>query len=164
MVNCFKISGKVVDKKIPCKRLTRMCILYILCMHRAKGENRMNLVISNASNLPIYEQIVSQIKGLILSGALKEGDMLPSIRGLAKDLRISVITTKRAYDELEREGLICTVAGKGCFVASRNREWIREEVLRKIEEHLQQIAALATQAGISSEELCEMLRTLGMEE
>ena len=152
MVNCFKISGKVVDKEISCKRLTRMYILYILCMYREKGENRMNLVISNASNLPIYEQIVSQIKGLIL------------IRALAKDLRISVITTKRAYDELEREGLICTVAGKGCFVASRNREWIREEVLRKIEEHLQQIAALATQAGISSEELCEMLRTLGMEE
>lgn len=124
----------------------------------------MDIILTNAGGQPIYDQIVSQVKAQILSGKLKEGDALPSLRALAKDLRISVITTKRAYDELEREGLICTVAGKGCFVASRNREWIREEVLRKIEEHLQQIAALATQAGISGEELCEMLRTLGMEE
>ena len=124
----------------------------------------MDIILTNAASQPIYDQIVSQVKAQILSGKLKEGDALPSLRALAKDLRISVITTKRAYDELEREGLICTVAGKGCFVASRNREWIREEVLRKIEEHLQQIAALATQAGISGEELCEMLRTLGMEE
>lgn len=124
----------------------------------------MNLIISNASGLPIYEQIVSQIKQRILSGELREGDMLPSIRGLAKDLRISVITTKRAYDELEREGMICTVAGKGCFVAARNREWIREEMLREIEEHLQRISQLAVQAGIDGEELCDMLRTLRMEE
>ena len=77
---------------------------------------------------------------------------------------ISVITTKRAYDELEREGLICTVAGKGCFVAARNPQWVREEMLRRIEEHLQQISQLAAQAGISGEELCDMLRTLRMEE
>lgn len=124
----------------------------------------MNLIISNDSGLPIYEQIVSQIKACILSGELTEGEMLPSIRGLAKDLRISVITTKRAYDELEREGLICTVAGKGCFVAARNPQWVREEMLRRIEEHLQQISQLAAQAGISGEELCDMLCTLRMEE
>lgn len=144
--------------------LTSLCFLYILYMNKMKGENGMNLIISNASGLPIYEQIVSQIKQRILSGELREGDMLPSIRGLAKDLRISVITTKRAYDELEREGMICTVAGKGCFVAARNREWIREEMLREIEEHLQRISQLAVQAGIDGEELCDMLRTLRMEE
>lgn len=124
----------------------------------------MELVISNASNLPIYEQIVEGIKRHISSGALQEGDMLPSIRALAKDLRISVITTKRAYEELEREGFIYTVAGKGCFVAARSREWMREDLLRQIEEHLQELSRLATAAGVSGEELCRMLRTLNEEE
>ena len=124
----------------------------------------MELVISNASNLPIYEQIVEGIKRHILSGELREGDMLPSIRALAKDLRISVITTKRAYEELEREGFIYTVAGKGCFVAARSREWMREDLLRQIEEHLQELSRLATAAGVSGEELCCMLRTLCEEE
>ena len=124
----------------------------------------MELVISNASNLPIYEQIVEGIKRHISSGALREGDMLPSIRALAKDLRISVITTKRAYEELEREGFIYTVAGKGCFVAARSREWMREDLLRQIEEHLQELSRLATAAGVSGEELCCMLRTLCEEE
>lgn len=124
----------------------------------------MNLIISNASGLPIYEQIVTQIKGRILSGALEEGEMLPSIRALAKDLRISVITTKRAYDELEREGLICTVAGKGCFVAARNPEWVREGLLREIEGHMQKIAQLSVQAGIRGDELCEMFHALGLED
>ena len=124
----------------------------------------MELVISNASNLPIYEQIVEGIKRHISSGALREGDMLPSIRALAKDLRISVITTKRAYEELEREGFIYTVAGKGCFVAARSREWMREDLLRQIEEHLQELSRLATAAGGSGEELCRMLRTLCEEE
>ena len=124
----------------------------------------MDIIISNSSGKPIYEQITSQIKQKIMQGELKEGDALPSMRLLAKDLHISVITTKRAYDELEREGLICTVAGKGCFVAARNPQWVREEMLRRIEEHLQQISQLAAQAGISGEELCDMLRTLRMEE
>ena len=124
----------------------------------------MELVISNASNLPIYEQIVEGIKRHISSGALQEGDMLPSIRALAKDLRISVITTKRAYEELEREGFIYTVAGKGCVVAARSREWMREDLLRQIEEHLQELSRLATAAGVSGEELCRMLRTLCEEE
>ena len=124
----------------------------------------MELVISNASNLPIYEQIVEGIKRHISSGELREGDMLPSIRALAKDLRISVITSKRAYEELEREGFIYTVAGKGCFVAARSREWMREDLLRQIEEHLQELSRLATAAGVSGEELCRMLRTLCEEE
>ena len=124
----------------------------------------MELVISNASNLPIYEQIVEGIKRHISSGALREGDMLPSIRALAKDLRISVITTKRAYEELERGGFIYTVAGKGCFVAARSREWMREDLLRQIEEHLQELSRLATAAVVSGEELCRMLRTLNEEE
>ncbi|MDD7174248.1 MAG: GntR family transcriptional regulator [Clostridiales bacterium] len=124
----------------------------------------MNLIISNTSGKPIYEQIVSQIKRLIVSGELAPGEMLPSIRSLAKDLRISVITTKRAYDELEREGLIVTAAGKGSFVAERNAEWLREDVLRKIEDHLQQISQLAAQIGLSGDDLCEMLQTLRLEE
>ena len=120
----------------------------------------MDIVLSNASSAPIYEQIATQIKDQIVAGTLGPGHLLPSIRALAKDLRISVITTKRAYDELEREGLVCTVAGKGCFVAARNREWIREELLRQIETHLEKVAELAAQADVSGEELCEMLRAL----
>lgn len=124
----------------------------------------MELIISNTSDKPIYEQIVVQIKQHILSGALKEGDMLPSIRALAKDLRISVITTKRAYEELEREGFIYTAAGRGCFVASRSSEWVKEDLLRKIETHLQEAARLAAMAGIDGEQLCTMLRLLSEEE
>ena len=124
----------------------------------------MELIISNASNQPIYEQIVQQIKQHILTGTLAEEEMLPSIRALAKDLRISVITTKRAYEELEREGFIYTVAGKGCFVAGRSSEWVREDLLRKIEAHLLEAAHLAALAGIGREELGGMLALLWEEE
>lgn len=124
----------------------------------------MDIVIKNYSGQPIYEQIYTQIKDLILSGTLEEGDALPSIRGLAKDLRISVITTKRAYDELEREGFVNTVAGKGCFVAGTNRELIREENLKKIEAHLKAIGQLAKSCGITNGELIEMFRILEVEE
>lgn len=120
----------------------------------------MNLIISNASKLPIYEQIVTQLRQKIATGELVPGEMLPSIRTLAKDLRISVITTKRAYDELEHQGLIVTAAGKGCFVAERNPEWIREDILRRIEEHMREIARLAGQIGVSGEALCDMFATL----
>ena len=96
----------------------------------------MNIVISNKDDRPIYEQIVSQFKEMIISGKLKSGEALPSIRALAKDLRISVITTKRAYEELERDGFIETVAGKGSFVAEQNTEAIKEEKLKAIENHL----------------------------
>ncbi len=96
----------------------------------------MNIIISNANNQPIYEQIYVQIKSFIISGDLKEGDLLPSIRNLAKDLRISVITTKRAYDELEKDGYIYSVAGKGSYVAQKNTEILREAHLKEIEEHI----------------------------
>ncbi len=118
----------------------------------------MNIFIDNRSGLPIYDQIYSQIKSQIISGALDADEALPSIRGLAKELRISVITTKRAYDELEKEGFIYTIAGKGCFVAPKNTELLREENLRKIEEHMSEIIMLSHSCGLSGEELLDMLR------
>lgn len=124
----------------------------------------MNVFINNKSGQPIYEQIYSQIKSSIISGELKEDELLPSIRNLAKDLRISVITTKRAYDELEREGFVYTVAGKGCFVAGRNTELIREENLRRIEAHLQSISELAQTCGLSKKDIIEMFEILTEEE
>ena len=120
----------------------------------------MDIIISNADNSPIYEQIYRQIKSGILRGSLQEGDMLPSIRALAKDLRISVITTKRAYDELEKDGYIHTVAGKGCFVAEKNTELIREENLRQLEEHLRSAAELAAACGLSRAETADLLELL----
>ena len=117
----------------------------------------MNLWIDNKSGIPIYEQIFTQIKGQIVSGELAENAPLPSIRNLAKDLRISVITTKRAYDELERAGFVYTVPAKGCFVAPRNIELVREEHLRRIEEYLREAVELARAAQVSREELMEML-------
>ena len=123
----------------------------------------MDLIISNASDQPIYEQIFSQLKNNIISGKLKEGDPLPSIRALAKDLRISVITTKRAYDELERAGYINTVAGKGCFVAEKNIEVIREAHLKEIEMHMQRIVELAASLNMSEDEIIEMYRVIRTE-
>lgn len=117
----------------------------------------MNIIISNASGKPIYEQIKEQIKSLIISGVLQEGDALPSMRLLAKELRISVITTKRAYEDLERDGFIVTMTGKGSFVARKNVEFIREEQLRKVEACLQEAADLAKAGGISLEEVTEIL-------
>ena len=116
----------------------------------------MLILIDNKSGAPIYDQIFTQIKGHILSGGLKQDEALPSIRGLAKDLRISVITTKRAYEELERAGFIYTVPGKGSFVAAKNQELLREEHLKKIEEHMTAIADLARGAGLGRGEVLEM--------
>lgn len=116
----------------------------------------MLILIDNKSGAPIYDQIFNQIKGHILSGELKQDEALPSIRGLAKDLRISVITTKRAYEELERAGFIYTVPGKGSFVAAKNKELLREEHLKKIEEHMTAIADLARGAGLGRGEVLEM--------
>lgn len=121
---------------------------------------RLTILISNSDSRPIYEQITSQIKNLIISGELKSGDALPSMRFLAKELRISVITTKRAYEELERGGFIETVAGKGSFVAGMNTDFIREEHLRIAEEHLQQAVDAAKSAGISKTELIGTLEML----
>lgn len=124
----------------------------------------MEIFISNSSNIPIYDQICKSIKDLIISGKLDSGEALPSIRNLAKDLRISVITTKRAYEELEREGYIDTIPGKGCFVAERGIEMLKEANLMKIEEHMQSIAKLAISCHLTNEDLMEMFRTLLKEE
>ena len=123
----------------------------------------MDVIISNADSRPIYEQVYDQIKSAIISGKLTPGELLPSIRGLAKDLRISVITTKRAYDELEREGFIYTSQGRGCFVAEKNMELVRESRLREIEEHLRKALLLAPSCGMGERELAEMLRILSEE-
>ena len=124
----------------------------------------MTILLDNQRRDPIYRQIAEQIKAQILSGALQPDTALPSIRNLAKDLRISVITTKRAYDELEQEGFVYTIAGKGCFVAPLNLELVKEENLKKIESHLQEAARLATACQLSGEELLTMLRILLQEE
>ncbi|WP_373215401.1 GntR family transcriptional regulator [Ruminococcus sp. 5_1_39BFAA] len=116
----------------------------------------MNILIDNKSGAPIYDQIYTQIKNQIISGVLEEDEALPSIRNLAKDLRISVITTKRAYDELEREGFIYTIPAKGCFVAPKNVELLREENLKKIEDYMQKIAQLAVTCSLSKEDVIEM--------
>jgi len=123
----------------------------------------VNVLIDNKSGAPIYDQIYAQIKSQIISGALKQDEMLPSIRGLAKDLRISFITTKRAYEELEKEGFIYTLPGKGCYVAPKNVELLREENLKKIESYLDEVVRLADSCGLSKEELMEMVR-FSMEE
>ena len=120
----------------------------------------MTVFIDNKSGVPIYDQIYTQIKGQIISGALLENDPLPSIRNLAKDLRISVVTTKRAYDELEREGFIYTVPAKGCFVAPKNTELLREEHLKQIESHLSEIRQLAAACGLSRAEIISMFDLL----
>ena len=120
----------------------------------------MDIIISNSSSSPIYEQITRQIKDHILQGELKAGDALPSMRVLAKELRISQITTKRAYEELERDGFIETVPGKGCFVSEKNTEFLREEQLRQVEGFLQQAADAARRCGLSLNELREMLEIL----
>ncbi len=117
----------------------------------------MDILISNSSSHPIYEQIARQIKNLIISGELKEGDALPSMRLLAKELRISVITTKRAYEELERDGFIVTMTGKGSFVAAANIDFIKEEQLRTIEEYLQKAVSAANLSGVTLNELVEIL-------
>ncbi len=123
----------------------------------------MNILIDNKSGAPIYDQIYSQIKSQIISGALKEDEMLPSIRGLAKDLRISFITTKRAYEELEKDGFIYTLPGKGCYVAPKNVELLREENLKKIESHIDEIIRLSTSCNLRKEDIIEMVN-LCMEE
>ena len=120
----------------------------------------MDIIISNAVNQPIYEQIYTQIKNQIISGKLAEDEMLTSIRALAKDLRISVITTKRAYDELEKEGFIYARSGKGFFVAKKDLKLVREGNLKLIEEYLQKISALAEACSLEEDEIREMYRVI----
>ena len=120
----------------------------------------MNIVVSNTSGVPIYEQIAKAIKNEILSGDLKENSALPSIRSLASELSVSVITTKRAYEELERDGFIYTLPGKGSYVAEQNKELLMEEKLREIEEKLGEAIDIANSIGLTFEELVGMLKTL----
>lgn len=120
----------------------------------------MDIIISNASGKPIYEQITSQMKNCILDGTLAEGAQLPSIRALANDLRVSVITTKRAYADLEAQGFIETVPGKGSFVAGGNRELLREERLRRVEDLMARAVEEAKGAGIEARDLHDMLDLL----
>ncbi len=120
----------------------------------------MNIILSNSSGKPIYEQITDQVKEQILSGVLAPDQAMPSMRLLAKELHISVITTKRAYDELERDGFLDTVPGKGCFVARQDREMLREAQLRSVEEKLSQAVDEARKGAIALEELKEMLTLL----
>ncbi|EGT3600401.1 GntR family transcriptional regulator [Clostridium perfringens] len=120
----------------------------------------MNIVVSNTSGVPIYEQIAKAIKNEILSGDLKENSALPSIRSLASELRVSVITTKRAYEELERDGFIYTLPGKGSYVAEQNKELLMEEKLREIEEKLGEAIDIASSIGLNFEDLVGMLKTL----
>ncbi len=117
----------------------------------------MNVLISNSDGRPIYEQITAQVKSQILAGVMQAGDALPSIRLLARDLRISVITTKRAYEDLERDGFIETIPGKGSFVAAKNPEFLREERLRVAEGHLAKAVDVAKSSGIGHGELAEAL-------
>ena len=122
------------------------------------------LIIRNTAGQPIYDQISSQIKAQIIAGTLQPGEALPSIRALAKDLKISVITTKRAYEELEREGFITTVPGKGCIVAPRNLELVRENALRQVEEYLTKAVDAAKCGGVSRAEVAETLDIIYGEE
>ncbi len=117
----------------------------------------MNIIITNSGGVPIYEQIASQIKGLILGGTLKEGDALPSMRALAQDLRVSVITTKRAYEILESEGFIQSFTGRGSFVSAADPEMLKEQNLREIEEHLSAATDIAKRSGVSKQELLDIL-------
>lgn len=123
----------------------------------------MNIIISNSSDKPIYEQITVQIKAMVMSGQLKEGDALPSMRTLAKELRISVITTKRAYEDLEKDGFITTVVGKGSFIKAADVRLVREEKLKQIEELLLQVISLAEQSGIKRAEIEEIVEILYQE-
>jgi transcriptional regulator, GntR family len=120
----------------------------------------LHIFISNSSGVPIYEQIKDQIINLIISGELLEGEALPSMRLLAKELRISVITTKRAYEELENEGFIVSQVGKGSFVASKNMDFIREEHLRRMEEHLQKAVELSKSTNLDLESLIDLIKLL----
>lgn len=120
----------------------------------------MNIIISNTLGIPIYEQIAKEIKNEIISGNLKENELLPSIRSLAAELRVSVITTKRAYEELERDGYIYTIKGKGSYVAEQNRELLKEEKLKEIEDKFIEAINISNSIGLEFDELIEMLKTL----
>ncbi len=137
--------------------MSLLTILYI-CVY--KGGDQLKIIVSNRSGTPIYEQIKSQIKEAIFSGELREDDLLPSIRQLAKDLKISVITTTRAYSDLEEEGFVVNVQGKGCYILPQNKEMARENALRKVELNLTEAIIAAMNGGISKNEVIDILEVL----
>ena len=124
----------------------------------------MNIIISNNSSVPIYEQIKNAIKNAIISNELKEEEMLPSVRNLANDLKISFLTVKKAYDELEAEGFIKTVQGKGSFVAPKNLELIKEEKLKEIQDYIEKVYNMSRIANISEDEIKELFNMIFKEE
>ena len=134
--------------------------MYIYTMHIRKWGEKLNINISNTSTIPLYEQIQTQIKSQILNGSLQAGDGLPSIRNLAKELKVSIITTKRAYEELEKDGFIETVIGKGTFVSNQNTERLKEITLYNIENKLEEIIKQAKSAGITLEEGLEIFKSI----
>lgn len=127
-------------------------------------EEELDILISSNTSMPIYEQITSQIKGLIMSGELQTGEGIPSMRAMAKSLHISVITVQKAYENLQRDGFIETTVGRGSFVSAQNKDFIQEEQLRRAEEHLQAAAAIGRSSGISQKKLCELLNLFYVEE
>lgn len=133
-------------------------IVQVRIYHVTMKGKKMEIIISNSSDKPIYEQIAMQIKSLIMNGTLFAGEALPSMRALAKDLHISVITVQRAYEDLTRDGFIETVSGKGSFVASPNKEFIQEEQLRIAEELLEKVAIIGRTHGISYEQMANILK------
>lgn len=124
----------------------------------------MNIIITNSSELPIFRQIGNAIKEAIFSGELEEGEMLPSVRGLANELKISFLTVKRAYDELERAGFIKTIQGKGSYVAPKNLELIKEEKLKEVQSYLEKIYTIAKTSDISQAEISELFKMIFEEE
>lgn len=149
-------TKKIFFKKVLDKSVLTVYTVYI----QSERSEQMNLFIDNRSGAPIYDQIYNQIKDLIISGTLTENEPLPSIRILAKDMRISVVTTKRAYDELEREGFIYTVPAKGCFVAPQNTEILKEQNLKKIEEHILEVKKLASACKLEKNDIVDMINIL----
>ena len=134
--------------------------MYIYTIHIRKWGEKLNINISNTSTIPLYEQIQTQIKSQILNGSLQAGDGLPSIRNLAKELKVSIITTKRAYEELEKDGFIETVIGKGTFVSNQNTERLKEITLYNLENKLEEIIKQAKSAGITLEEGLEIFKSI----
>lgn len=124
----------------------------------------MDIIISNSTSKPIYEQITSQIKQMIMTGELKPGESIPSMRSLAKSLHISVITVQKAYEDLQRDGFIETTIGRGSFVSSNNKDFIKEEKQREIESHLQKAIELSKENGISLAKLIDLLKIFYEEE
>ncbi len=134
------------------------------CIYTLSLEETMDIILRNETDDPIYKQIIDQVKAQIIAGKLTAGDTLPSMRALATQLRISVITTKRAYEELEREGYIENFLGKGCFVKSQNTDFLREETVRQTEEMVAQIFQKARLCGLKADDLKEMIDLMYLEE